>query len=431
MSVSKPLVSWLMPVYNAERYIFRSLDSILSQTYQNFEVIIINDGCEDSTREICRKYAAEDKRVIIYDNDKNIGVAKSLNRGLELCSGKYIARMDADDYSYPQRLDKQVSYMENNPDVDILGTWCRFITDNKAYIFKHHLDSERLRTENLFRPSFTHSTVVFRSEPFKINHWRYPICEAEDHALFAMLISKSRMACIPDVLLDHYLHSDSICGSNPATVQLAGVNVSRKALFEELNIDTSVFSDYVFLRWRHSGTRLPHNLKQHMIDVAKLLRQISLANELLNKFDGTILIDELQRQWEYTKNVVYLKDLPILLTFTESDTANIDKSIDHILSYPKVIIYCTGYYCSSALDKINRFANVIAFCDSDPGKHGTDFAGKKTISPKQLGEYTYNYIFIASAVYENEIRKNLISNCGINPEIIFNLADLMVHYNNM
>lgn len=112
-----PKVTVLMPAYNAEKYIETAIESILNQTYKDFEFIIVNDCSTDSTLDIIERYAKQDKRIKIISNKENQKIAQTLNNGLKEAKGKYIARLDADDWSYPERLEKQVNFMEENPDV--------------------------------------------------------------------------------------------------------------------------------------------------------------------------------------------------------------------------------------------------------------------------------------------------------------------------
>ena len=116
-----------MPAYNAEKYIAESIESILSQTFTDFEFIIINDASTDSTKEIIESF--QDSRIILINNEQNLGVAKSLNIGIATAKGKYIARMDADDISLPERFQTQFNFMEKNPDIDICGSWARMFGD--------------------------------------------------------------------------------------------------------------------------------------------------------------------------------------------------------------------------------------------------------------------------------------------------------------
>ena len=111
--IRMPKVSILMPVYNAEKYLIEAVDSILNQTFRDWELIIINDGSTDRSRELLSQIA--DNRVIIVDNETNLGLINTLNKGINLCKGEYIARMDADDISTPERIEKQVQFMDSHP----------------------------------------------------------------------------------------------------------------------------------------------------------------------------------------------------------------------------------------------------------------------------------------------------------------------------
>ena len=126
---TNPLVSVLMSVYNGDRYLDEAIDSILSQTYENFEFIIINDGSTDHTKDILSSYSNQDNRIRVF-HQKNHGLTFSLNRGLELSRGKYVARMDADDISSPRRLEEQINYLRANPEVGVLGTQMEIINES-------------------------------------------------------------------------------------------------------------------------------------------------------------------------------------------------------------------------------------------------------------------------------------------------------------
>ena len=121
-----PKVSVLMPAYNSEAFVAEAIESILNQTYTDFEFIIINDGSTDKTAEIIDEYAKNDSRIKFINNHKNQGLIAVLNQGLDLCTGEYVARMDSDDISMPQRFEKQVQYMDEHQEVGILGTWIDF-----------------------------------------------------------------------------------------------------------------------------------------------------------------------------------------------------------------------------------------------------------------------------------------------------------------
>ena len=116
-----PQISVIMPVYNGERFLSEAVESILKQTYQDFEFIIVDDGSTDRSLEIIQYYQALDERIILIENGKNIGVASSLNKGISAAKGEFIARMDADDISLPERLEQQRAFMFTRPDLGVLG----------------------------------------------------------------------------------------------------------------------------------------------------------------------------------------------------------------------------------------------------------------------------------------------------------------------
>ena len=129
---SKPKISVILPTYNREAMLPNALDSILNQTFPDFELIVINDGSIDNTQKILEKYAAKDKRIKIINHEKNKGIVCGLNEGLEQAKGEYIARMDDDDISYPKRFEIQLAYMQEHPDVAIVGTWVSTSDDKTA-----------------------------------------------------------------------------------------------------------------------------------------------------------------------------------------------------------------------------------------------------------------------------------------------------------
>lgn len=123
-------ISVLMSVYNAEKYLSASIDSILNQTYEDFEFIIINDCSSDHSMQILRSYQSKDRRIVILDNAQNIGLTKSLNKGLTIARGEYIARMDADDISAQDRFEKQVAFLDANPDYSFVSCIGRYIDED-------------------------------------------------------------------------------------------------------------------------------------------------------------------------------------------------------------------------------------------------------------------------------------------------------------
>ncbi len=226
-----PEVTVLMSVYNGEKYLNESIESILNQTFANIEFLIIDDASTDSSREIILSY--DDPRITLVDNKENIGLTSSLNKGLEIAEGEYIARMDADDISMPQRLEKQVSFMNENPNVGVCGTMVQFIDyDGKVVNWRYNnrvmLKDEDMKAQLLFRPCFLHPTVIYRSVLLKSNsmiyddlHRRY----SQDYYLWYKLSSLCEFANIPRALLYYRIHEDQLSKQKKNDQKISSINI--------------------------------------------------------------------------------------------------------------------------------------------------------------------------------------------------------------
>jgi glycosyltransferase involved in cell wall biosynthesis len=201
----QPLISVLMPVYNGEKYLGESIESILNQTFSNFELIIINDGSTDHTPQILQKYAAKDERIRLY-NQSNSGVTASLNNALNYAKGEYFARMDHDDISYPNRFEVQIDFLNKNLDVGLVSTNCIHINSegrkfNKAY-YQDSLDSIQVKWELFWENPIIHPSVMGRIELIR-SLGGYPIQydHLEDYALWIQLAKSSKLFVLRQPLI--------------------------------------------------------------------------------------------------------------------------------------------------------------------------------------------------------------------------------------
>ena len=162
----QPLISVLMPAYNAEKFINEAIESILDQTYKNFEFIIVDDASSDDTWNIIQKYAKKDKRIITLKNKANQKICKTLNKGIEIAKGKYIVRMDADDWSFPDRINKQLKFMELHKNIVISGC-SMMICDSKLNPYavrSYSSENKELRKSILRQSPFSHPTIIFKTD---------------------------------------------------------------------------------------------------------------------------------------------------------------------------------------------------------------------------------------------------------------------------
>jgi glycosyltransferase involved in cell wall biosynthesis len=200
-----PLVSVVMSVYNDEKYIGEAIESILNQTYKNFEFIIIDDASKDKSLDIIKKYAKKDKRIIILKNKANLKICKSLNKGIKIAKGKYIARMDGDDISFSERFAEQVNFMESNPQVGVVGSWIEILNKNyKKIIKKYPKEDKKLRQNIFFYSPIAHPVAMIRKEVFsKIGGYNKEFPLSQDLELWFRIGTKYQLASIQKVLLKY------------------------------------------------------------------------------------------------------------------------------------------------------------------------------------------------------------------------------------
>lgn len=232
---NQPLISVLMTAYNAEAYIDLAIQSILNQTYKNYEFIIIEDCSKDKTWEIIQKYAKKDKRIITEKNKKNLKAGGSSNKGIKMCKGKYIVRMDADDWSYPDRIENQVKFMEEHPKVVVSGGTLIVCDENLkplgARFYKR--TNEEIRKEALRLNPIPHPASIWRTNAVMKTHL-YPTDRgmSEDYGLTLEISQFGEMSNIEDKLIKFRVHSKSISNSRMALQQRVTLELSRKAELE-------------------------------------------------------------------------------------------------------------------------------------------------------------------------------------------------------
>lgn len=204
----------LLPTYNAAAYLNESIDSILNQTFADFDLYVYDDCSTDTTEEIISRY--KDARLFYRKNIENLGISKTLNKGLEelLPHYEYIARMDADDWSYPERFQKQIDYLDNNKEIVMCGTqgyWLKDLNRNPGSGWEYPTTHEYIKFNLLFTASFGHSSVIFRSDCFQKKNVRYneKIETCEDWELWIRLVKIGKVANLPFFLMKYRILENS------------------------------------------------------------------------------------------------------------------------------------------------------------------------------------------------------------------------------
>ncbi|MDD3012238.1 MAG: glycosyltransferase family 2 protein [Candidatus Gastranaerophilales bacterium] len=205
-----PEITVLMPVYNSEKYLKESIESILNQTFKDFEFLILNDGSTDQSVNIIESYS--DSRIRLIHNEQNLGLISTLNRGIDLSQGKYIARMDSDDISFPERLEKQFKLMEEKKDIGICGTLFQ-VFGKHNYIPNHPENTELIKAYLIFGCYIGHPTIMIRKSILEQHDLKYDdnFKHAEDYELWTRVIKYSKFTNIQEILLHYRSHDSQIC----------------------------------------------------------------------------------------------------------------------------------------------------------------------------------------------------------------------------
>lgn len=209
----KHQLSVLMPVYNCEQYVIEAIESILNQTFQDFEFIIVNDGSTDSTPEILNEYAQKDSRIRVI-HQSNGGIVTALNRGLNEAKGEWIFRMDADDIALPHRLAEQTKTIKRNPTLVLLGGWCQQIDAEKNILSINRYPADHGSLVSALEkmvPFFPHPTACFRRDvAIGLGRYRERLRHAEDHDLWLRLSTIGELGCCKSVVLQLRKHTDNV-----------------------------------------------------------------------------------------------------------------------------------------------------------------------------------------------------------------------------
>lgn len=380
-----PKVTVLMPVFNAELYLKQAITSILNQTFKDFEFLIINDGSSDNSVEIIKSF--NDSRIRLVHNEKNLGLVKSLNKGIELAKCEYIARMDADDIAHEERLSMQMEFLDSNKDIDICGSILEEIDTGKIY--NYELNHNDIVVEMLFRSPLGHPSVVFRKEIFnKYNLYYKENCYAEDYQLWFDYKDYIKLANVQKVLLKYRVHNSktrfSILNNEK---QAQHSDYIRLSFLEELGI-VPTFEEFEIHKSLSVKTYLPDN--KYRIETENWLNKIIRG---FKQYKRSYLFS-----MEKCKNKIMSELDDVLNTYKVT--------VNELENTSDIYIWGTGtqanidyaYFSSSGL-------NISGFIDSNKEKWGTMFNELKVISPEQYIENNLinSYIIISSMFYKEII----------------------------
>ena len=270
------LISVLMPVYNTkEEYLRTSIESILNQTFTDFEFIIVNDGSTNNAEEVILSY--KDNRIK-YVKQENQGIVGALNNGWSKASGKYIARMDSDDIAYLERFAKQVNFLEENPEYSLVGSWAKIIPSKNIIKLPQDIKIMDLLADCMF----IHPSIMFNKADFEKFNLQYETGfeYAEDYCLYANAVKHLKMTNLQEVLLDYRVYPENSSSKNR--------DIRIKSSFKVQDMILENFSN-------------DKNVQEKILDLAYLKKRKR------NKFTESIFsIKNLYKNWAKYKLVTFL-----------------------------------------------------------------------------------------------------------------------------
>lgn len=286
-------VTVLLPVFNSEKYLRQAIDSILNQTFKNFELLIINDGSTDGSNIIINSYS--DERIRVLDNCENVGLTASRNRGLQEARGEYVALLDSDDIAYSTRLYDQVTFLEKNKDFGLIASWANIIDETSnttGEIWKYDASPEKIISILLFHNYFVQSAVMLRKSCLPAECYRN-FQLAEDYDFWVRIARNTRVWNLQKVLIGYRIHKESIsrkktdlmeeCTRNIVTYQLEAIKI--KPTIYELELH------------RCLGLNVFKNDISFVENIESWLMHVRFSNEISRCYEQKFFEETLAEYW--------------------------------------------------------------------------------------------------------------------------------------
>ena len=292
--MSTSLISIIMPAYNAERHIRQAIQSILNQSYKHFELIIINDGSSDNTKAIIKSYS--DNRIRFFENEKNSGIVYCRNKGLKLAKGEFIGMFDADDVAHQEKFSMQVSFLEENKDFGMVGSWAKFIDEDGKKLsgsWKLKASPAMIPAIMLFKNYFLQSAVLYRQECIRKFSFKEGFDILEDYIIWLEIIQEYKAWNLQKYLVDYRIHSEGVTKKHSKEKLEKEKKVFRIQLME-LGIDATEaeLELHIVIRNDQSISSI-YTLKS----IEKWLLKIIESNKALGVYNSKLLARTVFNRW--------------------------------------------------------------------------------------------------------------------------------------
>lgn len=314
-----PNISVIMPVYNASKYLPESIESILNQTFKNFEFIIINDNSTDQSLEIIKKYQQLDSRIIIINKLKNLGPASLRNEGIASAKGEFIALMDADDISELTRFEKQMNVFKTRPEIDLCATnYTKFGEKLIEEYVTHYEYHKEIKVNFLSECYIANPTIMFRKEIFTGYNYDASFFPVDDYEILSRLISKFTFHNIQESLLKYRWHQTNISQTKKVNIEELKNKIKDNQLLDFCdNLDIK----FVSLVINYKEPQDTNNI----IKIIQYKNKIILKNKVLKKFDETLFEKKVNENIKRTFIKAKNHNLKLFLYFYKNERQNFNE----------------------------------------------------------------------------------------------------------
>ena len=310
-----PILSVLMPVFNSEQFVADAIKSILSQSFRDFEFLILDDASTDRSLEIIKNFEELDPRIKVFQNEKNLGVVESRNKLINLSKGKYIAWIDSDDIAINNRLETQISFLEKHQEIGLVGTDAIIIDENGKETGKwlFETDLQKLKIELFFHSPFLSSSVMIRKNCLSQNFYDPRFSVSEDFNLYSKISEHYETANIPEFLVKYRINSKGLSKSNTEKMEQLSVQVIKEHA-ERLGIKLEE-STIKHLRKPKTSSKIAFEEIAEIENSLILLKDLLLKND---RFEKTAVNEVIQKYWFETCRKSTHNGLEILSIFFKS-----------------------------------------------------------------------------------------------------------------
>lgn len=318
-----PLISVVLPVYNVEKFIFKAIDSVLKQTVQDFEIIVIDDKSSDNTLKIVKEI--DDIRIKIIEKSENTGLIASLNIGFKEAKGKYIARIDGDDYAHIKRFERQLNILENNIELDACGCWLQCFGDSKE-ILKYQQYHYQIAPQFLISNAMSMCSVMLKNDSFKHLSFDKTMLHAEDYDYWVRSIKTCKLYNIQEVLHYYRVHINQV-STKHKEIQLKKDIKIKLSILKQFKYNKLVYNDEWVIKVLFSYSALKISEIKLYFKWLKELNNLNKKQQLFHSSEFKNILDYFRRKFvteyyftNFRSSVDYnfRKKLLVILPFKEA-----------------------------------------------------------------------------------------------------------------